>query len=142
VHEILRNDLPNIMHEKIDDEVVVVNLDNGTYYSFDGVGGRIWEWLGGGRTLNGLIAAAQSSFSGDAAAIASSVKAFVDQLRTEQLLNVVNGEPGEVEPGLAAVANPPAFAAPSLQKYTDMEALLLADPVHEVDEASGWPNLK
>jgi hypothetical protein len=139
--EILRNDLPNVMHEKIEDEVVVVNLDNGTYYSFDGVGGRIWEWLGAGRTLDGLIVFAQSSFRGDATAIAASVTAFVDQLRAEQLLNIVQGE-GGIERPVAAPADAPAFAAPSLQKYTDMEALLLADPVHEVDEASGWPNLK
>jgi hypothetical protein len=139
--EILRNDLPNVMHEKIEDEVVVVNLGNGTYYSFDGVGGRIWEWLGDGRTLDGLIVAAQSSFRGDAAAIAASVTAFVDQLRAEQLLNIVQGEGGIATP-VAASADAPVFAAPALQKYTDMEALLLADPVHEVDEASGWPNLK
>lgn len=46
--EIFRVDLPNIMHEMIDNEVVVVNLDNGTYYSFDGVGAQIWRLLGGG----------------------------------------------------------------------------------------------
>jgi hypothetical protein len=27
------------------------------------------------------------------------------------------------------------------EKYTDMESLLLADPIHEVDE-QGWPKLK
>lgn len=142
MQEILRNDLPNIMHEKIDDEVVVVNLANGTYYSFDGVGGRIWEWLAGGRTLDGLIASAQSSFRGDAAAIAASVTTFIDQLRAEQLLSVAQSEHAAEAAGPAAAADAPAFAAPALQKYTDMEALLLADPVHEVDEASGWPNLK
>jgi hypothetical protein len=35
-----------------------------------------------------------------------------------------------------------AFAEPILQKYTDMEALLLADPIHEVDKSTGWPHQK
>ena len=52
---IYRVDLPNIMHEMIEKEVVVVNLDNGTYYSFDGVGGQIWQLLSGeGRSLVSL----------------------------------------------------------------------------------------
>ena len=32
----------------------------------------------------------------------------------------------------------PSFEAPILHKYTDMQDLLLLDPIHEVDEA-GWP---
>ncbi len=32
----------------------------------------------------------------------------------------------------------PPFRAPSLEKYTDMEALLLLDPIHEVGQ-TGWP---
>jgi hypothetical protein len=32
------------------------------------------------------------------------------------------------------------FVAPVLDKYTDMQELLLLDPIHEVD-ASGWPKL-
>jgi hypothetical protein len=34
------------------------------------------------------------------------------------------------------------FQKPLLQKYTDMEALLLVDPIHEVDEEEGWPKQK
>ena len=30
------------------------------------------------------------------------------------------------------------FEAPSLEKYTDMQDLVLLDPVHEVDQ-TGWP---
>ena len=33
------------------------------------------------------------------------------------------------------------FQLPKLNIYTDMEALLLADPIHEV-ESDGWPNIK
>jgi hypothetical protein len=32
------------------------------------------------------------------------------------------------------------FEIPALEKYTDMEELLLLDPIHEVDE-TGWPNI-
>ena len=37
-------------------------------------------------------------------------------------------------------AFPSAFQTPVLRKYTDMQGLLEADPIHEV-EAAGWPNV-
>jgi hypothetical protein len=33
------------------------------------------------------------------------------------------------------------YTKPVLNKYTDMQQLLLADPLHEVQEA-GWPHTK
>jgi hypothetical protein len=32
-----------------------------------------------------------------------------------------------------------SWAEPVLDKYTDMQELLLLDPIHEVDDA-GWPH--
>jgi hypothetical protein len=43
--------------------------------------------------------------------------------------------------GAAAVAqtNGRPYSPPKLSAYTDMQELLLLDPVHEVDDA-GWPS--
>ena len=132
------------MHESIDNEVVVVNLDNGTYYSFDGIAGRLWEWLdGNGQSLEGLIAKATAVFTGESGQIAEAVERFVSQLRDEQLVSVDNAEaaPATDLPtnGGQSTADAVPFREPVLQKYTDMEALLLVDPIHEVDEEQGWP---
>ena len=54
--EIYHIDAANIMHEVIDGEVVVVNLENGTYYSLDGVGADLWVRLADGSTLEALVA--------------------------------------------------------------------------------------
>jgi hypothetical protein len=34
----------------------------------------------------------------------------------------------------------PTFESPTLAKFTDMEDLLLLDPVHEVSPDQGWPH--
>jgi hypothetical protein len=34
------------------------------------------------------------------------------------------------------------FSEPTFEKYTDMQALLLADPIHDVELQAGWPHLK
>ena len=140
--EILCVDLPNIMHETIDDEVVIVNLDNGSYYSFDGAGGRIWQIMCDERlSLEILISKVKAGYAGDADQIAAAVRDFVQRLQNEELIRVETGsaEKGEVE--AASTEAVTDFVAPVLHKYTDMEALLLADPIHEVQE-QGWPDLK
>ena len=68
--ERLRRDLPHVMHETIDDEVVIVNLSTGIYYSFDGVGVRLWEWIDGSRSVDDLIRLAHENFTGDEDSIA------------------------------------------------------------------------
>jgi hypothetical protein len=140
--EILCVDLPNIMHETIDNEVVIVNLDNGSYYSFDGVGGRIWQMMCEERiSLETLISKVKAGYAGDADQIAVAVRDFVQRLRHEELIRVETDgeEKDEVEPASKEPVSD--FIAPVLNKYTDMEALLLADPIHEVQE-QGWPDLK
>lgn len=141
--EIHRIDQPHVMHEMIDNEVVVINLDTGIYYSFDDVAGRIWQLLAGeGRSADDLVAQLSTAYAGDRDLIKAAVARFLDQLRAEQLAVVVEGEPSApVEPTAAAAGAPP-FVEPVLQRYTDMEALLLADPIHDVDEEAGWPQVK
>jgi hypothetical protein len=142
----LKRDLPHVMHEMIDNEVVVVNLTTGTYYSFDGVGVRIWEWLNGARSAAEVIELATRSFDAPSETVANAVRGFLNTLLEENLIAVgscgINPLGAEATSGSDSV--PPeaslTFSEPILQKYTDMEALLLADPIHEVDESAGWPH--
>jgi hypothetical protein len=139
MNEILRIDAANIMHEIIDGEVVVVNLENGTYYSLDTVGAEIWEQLTGGSTLEALVDGIAARYQVERDGIAVDIEAFVHRLREEKLIAASAGT-GESRSAPAA-APTRAYVAPALQKYTDMEELLLVDPIHEVEE-SGWPNVK
>jgi hypothetical protein len=136
----LRIDATNVMHETIDGEVVVIHLDSGTYYSFDAVGAHVWEALATGATLEALVESVVARYRGDPEAIAAGVGAFVERLREESLVVVdpLAGEPAAPAPPAAPSE---IYAAPVLQKYTDMEQLLLLDPIHEVEDA-GWPNAK
>ena len=64
---------PSVIHETIDDEVVIINLDKGHYYSLDGCGSDIWLGLTGGATP----AAIAATFAGDEVEIAQAVDALV-----------------------------------------------------------------
>lgn len=130
----------DIMHETIDGEVVIVNLESGAYYAFDGSGEFIWNRLSEeGASRQQLLAELQARYAADAPEIETAVEHFIAQLLDEQL--IVADSMASAPAAATGERLQYQFVAPQLNKYTDMEALLLADPIHEV-EAEGWPNLK
>ncbi|PLX81057.1 MAG: pyrroloquinoline quinone biosynthesis protein PqqD [Desulfuromonas sp.] len=127
---------PNIVHEDFDGEMVVVNLETGCYYAFNPVGSAIWGHIEKGCTLAEMTGALKQYCSGNLAGLEQSVTDFLGELAAEQLISTGpatgNGE--------AACSSPEIpYAPPELEKFTDMQDLLLLDPIHEVDE-SGWPH--
>lgn len=92
----LSRDLPHVMHETIDNEVVVVNLTSGVYYSFDGVGVCVWDWIDGSRTIEEIVQNATEHFDGDHEHIASSVRGFLQKLLEENLVVLGSPESGDV----------------------------------------------
>ncbi len=123
---------PSVIHETIDDEVVIINLDKGHYYSLDGCGARIWTGLIGGAPLPDVAA----GFEGEADAIDAGVREVAAELEAEGLIVAADeGSPAAPLPDGPALA----FETVKLQRYSDMEELLLLDPIHEVDQ-QGWPH--
>lgn len=142
MNDVFRIDAANIMHEVIEGEVVIVNLENGSYYSLDGIGATIWERLATGCTLDALADELAARYGEVRETVAKDVAAFVRQLHVEQL--VVQAAPnghGAAEATVAPSAPAQGYVAPVVHKYTDMEELLLVDPIHEVED-SGWPNAR
>jgi hypothetical protein len=132
---------PRVSAEAFDNEVMIVNLETGNYYSLTGVGATVWQLIEQGCTQSTLCENVQAAYGGDPAAIRAALSAFTDELRDEKL---VVDQPGE--PPSTALAEPLTAAAeftpPVLEKYTDMQDLLLIDPIHEVNDAHGWPKMK
>ena len=46
---------PKVIHETIDGETVIVNLDSGNYYSLDDIGADIWDSIGKGVPVDHII---------------------------------------------------------------------------------------
>lgn len=131
-----------IVHDVIDDQVVVVRLDTGVYYSLGGVGALVWAELARGTSVEEIRRALCARYP--AAEVDGSLEAFVHHLVAEGLITAAPGTPSGAPPEGPARAPtgiplPDGFVAPRLEKYTDMQDLLLIDPVHETDER-GWPH--
>jgi len=126
---------PAVTSERFDDEVVLVNFDSGRYHSLRGSAVPLWQWLATGASLDVLITSAQQSFEGDGEAIATAVRTFISDLEREHLIVPAAGNHSDSP--LECLERQP-FQAPVLSTFSDMQELLLLDPIHEVDEA-GWP---
>ncbi len=133
---------PGVVYELFDDEVVVVNLENGNYYSLEREAADIWRGLLAGLAVSELPAALARRYQGEATTMALEVDKFVAQLIGEGLITPAEevSRRDDVE-GLLLADELRPFAAPQLGCFSDMQALLLLDPIHEVD-ASGWPHAK
>jgi hypothetical protein len=131
---------PAVVSEIIDGELVIMSLTSGNYYSSDNVGAVIWEWITEGQTFHRIERLMLDRYDAPADTLARDLAAFVDRLLQEQLVREV----APVEASAAGhenghVSHPrERFVTPELHVYTDMQDLLLLDPIHDVDEA-GWP---
>ena len=131
-----------IIFEAFEDEMVLINLDSGNYYSFSGSGAVIWDLLVSGNSVTEIIQRLQAHFSNDGAEIEPNVASFVENVVSEGLVLPREGESvGNDGPKTAPVSplKGDRFEPAKLQKFSDMQELLLLDPIHEVDEM-GWPH--
>jgi hypothetical protein len=133
---------PSTIHERFGDEIVIINLDSGAYYSAQGMASIIWGAIVEGASEANVRRRIEAEFSGNSDEISYAIAKFLDQLVEESLADahyVVDSE-GE-QAGVVIGAPEKVFTVPLLQKYTDMEEMLLLDPIHEVDE-QGWPSAR
>ncbi len=138
----LRVNKPKVILETFDDEVVLVNLDSGSYYTIDNVGLDIWVHIEQGAGTDEIVKKMIDAHEADSTHEETAVLEFVDELAREGLVvPAERPDTGAAQAEAEVVAKQPGFDPPVLRGYTDMQDLLLLDPIHEVDE-TGWPNVK
>lgn len=123
-------------HETVDGEVIIIDMDEGNYFSMRGTSAVIWELITNNLSHSGIISALTSASHASNEDISKSVGAFMAQLVGEKILQEQSAEsPDAIKTELASLD----FQPPTFDKYTEMQDLLTLDPIHEVDE-TGWPN--
>lgn len=132
-------DTTRVVHDVNDGEVLAIRSDTGTYYSMDGSATLAWQAIDAGADEVAIIDELTARYVIDRPAAALAVAAFLDHLLHERL--VIPGGAQVATAGVAEVHGQPLpWQAPVVQVYTDMQDLLLFDPIHEVGP-EGWPNV-
>lgn len=133
-----RLNAPDVTFEAFEGEVLVIHLRSGSYYSLRGSGTAIWLLALHGRNPEEITRELAASCRVAEAGVALAVDKLVQELVAEALLVPLDGTPVAPDANLPPAVLPSAFSDPVFDRYTDMQQLLLMDPIHEVDPA-GWP---
>jgi len=134
---------PKVACQILDGEALLIHFERGHYYSAAGSAAFLLQLLEHGLDERDLSAALAERFDLETDRARRVVSSFVEQLLEDELF-VVTAKPVpdesaassglQVAPGKSA----DAFEEPQLSKYTDLEDLLVLDPVHDV-MMTGWP---
>lgn len=131
-----------VINETIDGEAVMINLATGNYYSLDRVGAEIWEYITRAAPTSEIVHSLCLRYEASPEEVEMATLRLEAELLDEGLIVVCEGDSGTKErPPVSAAPDVRApFQPPTLQKFSDMQDLILLDPVHEVD-ARGWPHV-
>ncbi|MCE9541842.1 PqqD family peptide modification chaperone [Candidatus Kaiserbacteria bacterium] len=120
--------------ETVEGEAIIINLETGSYYSLNPIASVIWNLIAERYSVHDIETALTNKYG---LSVRDDLSTFIRTLREEKLIL-----PSEaISKGVVPTFVPEVYGAPELLKYEDMQAMLLADPVHDVDQ-SGWPILK
>ena len=76
----VRKNIERFTEAAIDDEVVLMRIDTGEFYSLTGTGAEIWRLIDGERSEADVVKMLESSFNAPAAVIAKDVADLIREL--------------------------------------------------------------
>ena len=133
--------ISDIVFEEFEDEIVVINLTNGFYYSINNPGMFIWGLMVRKFSPIQILEAMRSAYPDMKPEFEKLFFSFFTGLISEGIIVKEDGEGNPVPEKLVSEIkknNGPVLKTPVLEKYTDQQELLLLDPIHEVSDL-GWP---
>lgn len=113
---------------------IIINSETGIYYGMNTLGTAVFENLINGSSVADVLAALKA-LPNVPADIENRLNAFIEAIVAQEL--VVAGGAGNKEAVISAEAAAEGFDI-SVNEYNDAQELLLADPIHEVKEDTGW----
>ena len=113
---------------------IVINSDTGIYYGMNGFGTAVFQALIQGASEEDVLSAVKG-LAGAPADMEPRFNAFINEIKAKEL--VIEGAGSGAVNLDATVAAADNFEL-SVKEYSDAQEMLLADPIHEVKEDTGW----
>lgn len=131
---------PHVISETVGGETIIVNLASGHYFSLQGTAVDIWQAVERGDAAENIVLELEQRYEAGDGEIGPSVQKLLDDFVAAELLVAETNGAGSVAAAPAHdVGERTPFVAPSFTTFTDMQDIILLDPVHEVD-TRGWPH--
>lgn len=128
-----------VISETLDGETIIINLETGTYYSMNETASFIWSDLQSGYSTQKIDEHLKLLYETEDKNIEQSLFEFIKLLEVNGL--ITRSEAISDVSVQNEVEHRKSYSMPAIEKYEDMQEMLLADPIHDVDVA-GWPKRK
>jgi hypothetical protein len=131
---------PQVISETVGGETIIVNLASGHYFSLQGTAVDVWKGLERGDQAESIVLGLEQRYQANDGEIGTAVQKLLEDFAAAELIvedAEVNGA-GTSTPSEAVGERVP-FVPPTFSTFTDMQDIILLDPVHEVD-TRGWPH--
>jgi Coenzyme PQQ synthesis protein D (PqqD) len=77
---------PDVLHQEVEGELVLLDLGTDTTFALNEVGARFWELLGEHDDLDAVVAALLEEFDVHEATLRADLEALVEELRADGLV--------------------------------------------------------
>jgi len=81
---------PNTVASKLDDELVMIDIDLGKYFSMNSIASSIWECIDSPKTKDEICDELLNEYAIDRTTCTQEVSAFLDELIRMKLVSEVN----------------------------------------------------
>jgi hypothetical protein len=125
----------DIVSEEFEGEFVVLDLSCGKYYSMDAAASALWRAIVAGASMRDL----GHALEGATGVNAQSIHEYAEKL-VEYGCLTRSDVPGTAQVDAATIEMLRASGSPpTVEMFEDLADLILADPIHDVEETVGWP---
>lgn len=131
---------PALTIEDFGDEIILVNLHNGAYFSMKGTAAVVWKQLQRSQVMPHFLDQLSATYELGSNSL-QSLQQFLHQCVDDELILFDDGEAGHLARYDAPQSGKPSLPVPKYDKFTNMQDILLLDPIHDVGEL-GWPHPK
>ena len=129
-------DEEHVIFEEIDNEMVVINLLTGCYYSLNRDAALAWRLVSNGFAISDIVELGADGHGSER--LVEALRNIVRDFEAERLLHKA---PCAVDRNREAIdgLDVAAIRNPAMQKHEDIQEMLKLDPIHEVTDL-GWPH--
>lgn len=114
---------------------IIINSETGIYYAMNNCGSVVFQAILNGCSIQSVIDNLKK-IEGCPADIDQKLKAFVDDLLQKEI--VVEDNQSSATPTFDETVIKQDKFEMKVSEYADAQEMLLADPIHDVDEEEGW----
>ena len=122
------------------EEVIVLDVHNGTYFALSGNAPAAWHALISGVDVDAFATTIAEATGHEPSAVAADLNDFVALLVSDTILSTAAGVGIAAKPTGGDLAAQTKYTGFVREKHADLDELLVLAPVHDVDPRRGWPH--